>query len=247
MANEILKTNDYSIFKNLVGNREIQKRADQICETIRKIGFRKQPILVNENMEIIDGQARFEALRRLNLPIQYVVEQGIGLEECRIMNSANKAWNRTDYIYSYASEGNMNYQRIIELSERFQVQDQQIVMMACGLDCHFKKIKEGKLVVDDEHYALAIKRLSVFKKYEPLLTKFGGKKKTFACAIFWLADCDIDHDYMVEKLTKFNPDEFYTNSTETVIESMQRAYNFKREKKNCIFVYEEYRKKTRGM
>ena len=67
------------------------------------------PILVNEFMQIIDGQGRFTALKELNRPIQYMIYKGGTVEDCRVMNNAMTNWNSGDYIASYAVGGNESY------------------------------------------------------------------------------------------------------------------------------------------
>ena len=66
----IFETTDYDIFKRLEGNRaDIERRAKKVIKSIKAVGQIKAPIIVNERFEIIDGQARAEAFRRLGLPI----------------------------------------------------------------------------------------------------------------------------------------------------------------------------------
>ena len=65
---EILRTNKYEIFKELKGNREISPlRITKIINSIKNVGYIINPIIVNEKMEIIDGQGRLEALRILKI------------------------------------------------------------------------------------------------------------------------------------------------------------------------------------
>ena len=65
----IFEEPDYSQFKYLGGNRDIT-HSKKLLESITQNGYFNVPILVNENMEIIDGQGRFEALKMLGLPIR---------------------------------------------------------------------------------------------------------------------------------------------------------------------------------
>ena len=81
---EILTTTDYSIFKTLEGNRAVKDhRVDKIVKSICNIGYVTSPILVNEKMEVIDGQGRLQALERLGMPVEYIIHEGVGIEECR--------------------------------------------------------------------------------------------------------------------------------------------------------------------
>ena len=70
-VNKIYSTMEYDKFKYQIGNREIME--NNVKDIIKKIEKNEYdtafPIVVNKNMEIIDGQHRFEALKRLGLPI----------------------------------------------------------------------------------------------------------------------------------------------------------------------------------
>ena len=62
--NTIYCTKNYEIFKRLYGNREVlAQRKRTIKNSILEIGYISNPIVVNENMEIIDAQGRFESLK----------------------------------------------------------------------------------------------------------------------------------------------------------------------------------------
>jgi uncharacterized protein YutD len=77
------------------------------------------PIMVNENLEIIDGQHRFTASKELGLPIYYIVEQGGRLEDVQVLNTNTKNWTLSDYIDSYCNLGNENYLKIKEFISIF--------------------------------------------------------------------------------------------------------------------------------
>ena len=74
-SKKIYITKDYSIFKKLTGNRSTElERITKICDSIREVGYITSPILVNENMEVIDGQGRLEAFKELGIPVEYIIE-----------------------------------------------------------------------------------------------------------------------------------------------------------------------------
>ena len=68
-------------------------------------------------MEIIEGQGRVEACKRLGLPIEYIIVVGATIEDCRVINQANTPWGEDDYIQSYIQSGNENYIRVRGLQE----------------------------------------------------------------------------------------------------------------------------------
>ena len=100
---KVLVTNDYDMFKRLEGNRSVTElRVKKISNSIKTVGYVMNPIIVNERFEVIDGQGRLEVLRRLELPVYYIVVNGIGRKECIAMNINQTNWSLYDYIQSYA-------------------------------------------------------------------------------------------------------------------------------------------------
>lgn len=66
---KVYVTDKYSIFRRLSGNRDVKEaRVKKIMRSIEKVGYIPNPIIVNENMEVVDGQGRLEAVKRLGLP-----------------------------------------------------------------------------------------------------------------------------------------------------------------------------------
>lgn len=117
MINETL---DYDLFKKTEMNRPIdESNLNKIILSLKlKNLLQYRPILVNKNMEIIDGQHRLEAAKRLGLPIFYEVEKTIKYEDMILLNSASKRWVAADYINYYEKNGNQDYKKLIDFSKR---------------------------------------------------------------------------------------------------------------------------------
>ena len=246
--NDIITTSDYTIFHKMKGNRDVEpKRVRMLVNSIKKIGWISNPIIVNRKMEIIDGQGRFEALKELGLPIEYHIVENAGLDSCRVMNANMKAWGTNDYVMSYAESGNENYKKASYLMAYFKV-PLETVLMAKGMDIsgrNFEKMRNGDLVFTEVEYIQACKALNIYKKYKPIFDRFGGQKRTKTKVIFHLIDYgeqhpDFDHDKMIEALQNCDPQAVFTANFERLLESVQTAYNYKR-KKNRLYIYEEYR------
>lgn len=115
----IYETTDYLKFKKLRANRD-PRTAEKIIKSINEVGYVLSPILVNEKFEVIDGQNRLEALKALNLPVHYMVQDGIGIKECRAMNTGQSNWTTWQFIESYADSGNESYIRLRELCNEYK-------------------------------------------------------------------------------------------------------------------------------
>lgn len=104
-------------------NREISpKNVRDIKNSILEVGFIKQrPILINEENLIIDGHHRFLALKELQMPICYEVENKISLKEMILLNSSQRSWTLSDFIYLYAKENIKAYKELVLISENYNL------------------------------------------------------------------------------------------------------------------------------
>ena len=117
MEIKVYETRKYSVFKKLEGNRDLCS-VKKIVDSINKVGYIPSPVCVNENMEVIDGQNRIEALKQLGMPVHYYIVNGVGLEEARQMNIGRKNWQLIDYFKSFAAEGKEEYVYFLKMLEK---------------------------------------------------------------------------------------------------------------------------------
>lgn len=212
---KIFVTDDYSQFRKLEGNRPIKDgRVNLIVESINKVGYILSPILVNENMEVIDGQGRLSALERLKLPVYYIMQKGIGVKECQQMNIHQSNWTQYDFICSWAIRGNDNYQRLQSLCDTYSVLPVNVIIAsAIGVgergSMHTKKLKEGKLTVSKGDFERSRWELDYAQKVQQVAKTVGGTKEPFYLAVIY-AYRNLDSDGR--------------NRMETVIR--QHAYDF---------------------
>lgn len=113
VVGEIYVTNNYDQFKRLKGNREPEKRRNLI-KSINENGM-LVPIIVNNNFEIGDGQARYCAAKMVNQPILYRITSEITFEDIIEMNRTTHNWILPDYVHRYMVEGNIEYTKLAEL------------------------------------------------------------------------------------------------------------------------------------
>ena len=189
---KIYETTNYSDFKTMEGNRTIKdNRVNKIVESINKVGYVLSPILVNEKMEVIDGQGRLSALERLKLPVHYMIQEGVGIEECRQMNIHQSNWTVYDYVCSYAIRGNEDYQRLQSLLDVFDVLPVNVVIASAlgGISTpsarQINKIKSGKAVVTESDYERVRWELDYAKKMQQVAKTIGGTKDPFYKAVIY--------------------------------------------------------------
>lgn len=100
---KVYTTKKYDLFVFNAENREVSpKRVEAIKQSIESVGYIRNPIIVNEKFEIMDGKGRFTVLKNAGMPIEFIVEPGIGADEFRALNMRQTNWTVKDFIHSYS-------------------------------------------------------------------------------------------------------------------------------------------------
>jgi hypothetical protein len=153
---KIQQTEDYSSFKRIEGNRTISKsQVKKLVDSYNEDPHLSTmaPIIVNDNMEVIDGQHRLEAFKKLDLPVNYMIIPGIGLAEVQKLNSATKTWTPMDYARSYSELGNENYKTYLQFRKKYGLIHQVAMTYLGGADGAKEnttyRFHRGKFVVRD--------------------------------------------------------------------------------------------------
>ena len=62
-VNQVLMTNDYSMFESMSGNRDVNDLHIKRLKESMQEKYISVPIIVNEKNQIIDGQHRFQSAK----------------------------------------------------------------------------------------------------------------------------------------------------------------------------------------
>src|SRR3990167_9828888 len=99
---KIYFTRDYSIFKNIAGNRllnenKINKIIYEIKNGLDVLSY--CPIIVDEDMRVIDGQHRLYIARKLQSNIWYVIsKKKLSILDIAKVNTNTERWKLKDFI-----------------------------------------------------------------------------------------------------------------------------------------------------
>lgn len=143
-----IKTDDLTIFKKAEGNRKIDPtNLKKIINSIKINNMLElRPLTVNKNMEIIDGQHRLEAAKALGVPVYYEIIVESTAEDMILLNNAQKSWGMEDYVRFYASRGDENYIRVLDLAKKYDCTSGQILSMAGRSGGNsFIRVRKGRL------------------------------------------------------------------------------------------------------
>ena len=180
---KIFETKEYNKFKYLKGNRSIQETWVRKLVDLIKENDLEIPIIVNERMEIQDGQHRLEAYKIVGLPVKYIVKDKFSLDDVRSLNSNTKRWTLTDYMMSYVKLGNREYQLLEWFVKTYELGIPMSIAMLNNkgfTDSRiFREYKDGEFKIEDLEWGKTQARRIIwtgeyFQYY---------KKRQFICAM----------------------------------------------------------------
>lgn len=181
--NTVYLTNQFNKFKYLDGNRSVTDgRVAKIKQSIQNIGYIPIPCVVNEKMEIIDGQGRIAACQELGIPVAYIVLSGLSLKHCISLNINQKNWNMPDYINSYASTGDSSYQFLQALMREYLQKPFQIGTIIYSVHLQIEtqgngSVKNGSFHCTESEYNNAREKLNIAKGCREKLTEILGSSR----------------------------------------------------------------------
>lgn len=104
-------TTDYDIFKKHENNRDLDQGAlKKLRSSIQaKNMLHLRPIVVDEDMYVIDGQHRLFVAKELGLKVYYIIQENSSKHDIILLNNAQKKWGQSDYLNFYIAEGLVDY------------------------------------------------------------------------------------------------------------------------------------------
>lgn len=238
----VYETDDYNTFHELEHNRDAtQKRVEKIKKSFIE-GEILNPIIVNENFEIIDGQGRFEALKQLGRSVKFVVACGTGIDDCRRMNQYSTNWGKSDFIDSYSDLD--SYKNLKQIHEETGLHYDKILQIAGrkysgGRGKGIKLLQTGQISFD------LVDVETVRKVYEAgmqIKTALAIDKTLpatfFVCVKIMLSVDGYDHKRMLQNCMVDRHRFAYSTHQEPLLTEFSRIYNYRR--KSGFIRFEDY-------
>ena len=226
---EIHFTKDYEMFKILQGNRDKYRNAayNRLKLSMEKKHILSSAIIVNEHMEIIDGQHRFWVCQELGLEVPYTIEVGATRDDAQLLNTAGRYWNIYDHLNAYADSGMKDYQTTLNFISKYGFNmDESMALLSNSTsatgDIRFK-FRGGTFKVKDLH--LANKQANDILSFESLYD--GVRRRSFVYAMltcFSIPNFDVKRlrsklKYQKNKLS-------LVNTKDGCLKELQTIYNY---------------------
>ena len=198
---------DLGIFKLLKGNRPPNPHhVKRLASSIEKFGMLANPILVNEDYEIIDGQHRYLAAKETGSPVYYIIAEGYALEQVHALNMNQRNWSPIEFLNGYADIGLEDYiifKKFLKRHKWLRVTDaiaicSNIATRSSGANgSQARKFKEGTWKARD--MGLAEINANKIKAIEPYFIYYNTS--VFIQAMLWmLKNPNYNHDTFLQKL-----------------------------------------------
>jgi hypothetical protein len=220
---------NYDKFSYYQNNREVsESHVNHLMRSMEK-EYCFCPITVNEKLEIIDGQTRFNSCKNLGLPILYNVTKTYGINQIQLLNSHQKSWNLTDFMEFYNKEGIKSYKEYKFIKTKYAFDHGVTLAMVIGLPYkpgpeYTDEFKDGKLKIKDINVAIEIaEKITDFEKYFEHY-----RSRSFAFAIIkLLTDPGYNHKRMLSKISFQSAKLTKQTSIGHYIIILEKIFNFK--------------------
>jgi glutaredoxin-related protein len=237
---KIYYTTDYGRFKFLKGNRDInESKVNKIKEVI-EAGvdvLRYAPIIVNEAMEIIDGQHRFTVSMQLRTNVYYVMHKEATLSIVPTINSNHTKWRNVDFLNSYLDLKKPAYLALQDFINEFHgiSLNTAIKMFNSGTPqdgAAIEHFRDGNL--SDKHKAYSYSLANTLQTLKPY-TDNPFSSRFFLVMMQLQSNGLYDHSQMLRKLEETGMRIESVKTVKTIIQEMEQIINHRA--KNRIIIH----------
>jgi hypothetical protein len=230
-SNQVHTTKDYFLFKSIDGNRTKNNlHVKRLLKSMEE-KYLFNVIIVNENYEIIDGQHRFECIKKLELPMHYIVCEGYGLPEVHKLNANSKNWKVDDFLTAYCDLGMEDYIMFRDFKNKYKfgVNECFTLLVSGGYSGEaYKVFSSGKMKIksinEAEYKANLI--LSTAPYYKGYLRRY----YVFAINTL-LGKPQFDFNEFIQKLKQQPTTLVDCTCQSAYIELIEEIYNYRRREK----------------
>lgn len=248
LTKKIFQTQDYSKFSALTGQPadRAEKNMNKLLNEIKETKGNYLPIIVNENFEIIDGNTRLAACKKLNLPVLYEIITSTNIKSLQLMRHMNAAatpWTISNFIEFYSV--GYKYKEFKTFKEF--IDRNNVNVAVCGEfhpNINIKDVRNGTLPNID--YTAMQEKIDIYKR---LIVELGdtvkSKRNIARTTHRFMTYGNLDVDRLMLAINKHWEKVLVQAKTNKVIndlhlsELLQKCYNFKLSKKNRVRLFAE--------
>lgn len=237
------QTKNYRQFNIADWNRDTERfRINLVKTSIVKCGKQLCPIMVNEHMTVIDGQARLRACEELGIPVKYIVIPGLTMKDCIIMNSINSRWKIMSYVKSYkdyacTEEAKKQYTDLYDILTNKQYKKAMppvLLIKVCMGEAGFnqgteamKKVKNGKF-----KFARPVpetkEMLNYLADFESIIARIGRKEMVIPVLVNAYKSNKINNKQFLQRCNEHYEEIHGVGGIDEAIGMFEKIYNHNR-------------------
>lgn len=163
-------TKDYNMFEFLDTNRQPNQRMiNKLEKSIKEHGV-QIPIIVNDKKQIVDGQHRFWALRKLGYQVPYIISYA-WKEDIHTMeiNNTSVRWSAMSFANYACESGNLDVCEAIKIAEKWEKTTQKKLRPTTALEILMEGRSHAGLKTKLKNMTYKIDRDRGFQVMESLL------------------------------------------------------------------------------
>lgn len=188
------------------------------------------PIIVDPQLQIIDGQHRYYAAQKTKQVLYYIIHEPTTIQKIASMNSRQKGWKTIDYLDCYVHTGNQNYIILKKFIEDHNLGISGGAMLLANGKYKTEEFKEGRFEVSDLQHAT-----NIADKLKIFASDINSRQTNFIRAIMKLYSAGkIDWEQMEDQWHASGATIKNCNSDKHYIIELETIYNFRKQKRSYI-------------
>ena len=240
IKNKYFETTDYSKFKKARGNRPVDEaHVNQLKKLIADKDLH-DPIRVNKNMEVIDGQHTLQARKELDLVVPYIIINSDDPLDVARLNTGRKNWSMEAYLNHHCARNKMDYKICKSKMNQYGINVAEAVVLLLKQCSLWNRIstdfKTGKFSIPAggiENCDKIGSKLMHLKKYFLGMDDTKRRLKRSMVIAYMIAERYPEFDYKRFKTACASKSSWFLSGTSTkdYIIIIERIYNSGRSKK----------------
>ena len=233
---EVLETSSYENFKCDAKNRPVSEEKIHFFMKQFKQGkfFMKEfPVIVDANMIILDGQHRFEAVKRLGIPLYFRFTDTLSIDNV-VDVQINAGWKSGDYLHAFIKQGNQNYIILHRFVERYKINTSVAIALLTGNKTGLKMsgFYEGTFRVKDE--TSAHEQAKEINKVGEMANGLHKDVKFCMALITMMAHPEYEEKRLVDQIEKYASLMKRQMTHDAYMRNLEEVYNYRLYNKNKV-------------
>lgn len=236
---KIYFTRNYSIFNRIKGNRVINKK--KVAKIVADIQSGNNwlpacPIVLDPEMNVLDGQHRLEAAEITQENIFYLFRENTSLHTVAKVNTNTERWKAKDFINCYKEQGVEDYDVLDAFLRKNNFPFTLTVSLLQTGKCAEGGLKNIDQFEKGEFKCLHLEKATQLSRAVHKLKAYDGfLKRNFIVAVSRIVDAKkCDFDELVAKFNKNHDPIKKANSAKDFAFALEQIYNLGNHKRKTI-------------